>query len=145
MERPPFLLHYDVTDPEVWKGRPLVLSPSSSLQVFTKNNWWSCKMYLQNFAPSILNRPVSRLFRGRVRSNGGAGPNERLRLVPLGGPGACSPGKFWKIACLRLHFVRFEGSMTWKQAAKSEHKRAVYYSNCWTFKWILLYVCSLQF
>ena len=35
---------------------------------------------------------------------------------------ACVPGKFWKLGCLRMYFVRFEGIMMWKQATRSEFK-----------------------
>lgn len=35
-------------------------------------------------------------------------------------PGVCFPGELWKLGCLGQHFVRFEGSMMWRQAAESE-------------------------
>ena len=40
-----------------------------------------------------------------------SGPHERQRRDFVGGPGACSPGKFENLDCLKLHFVRSECSM----------------------------------
>ena len=40
--------------------------------------------------------------------------------------GRASQRNFAKLGCLRRHFVRFEGSMMWKQAAKSEIKTWIF-------------------
>ena len=45
-----------------------------------------------------------------------SGPHERRRRNFVGGPGAFSPGKFEKLDCLRLHFVRSEGKMRHRKA-----------------------------
>ena len=37
-------------------------------------------------------------------------------------PASLNMLRVYELDCLRLHFVRFEGSMIWKQAAKSELK-----------------------
>jgi len=44
----------------------------------------------------------------------GDGPNNYQKWKPLGGWGGML---FWKLGCLRLNFINFEGSMIWKQVA----------------------------
>ena len=50
-------------------------------------------------------------------------------------PWPCCRGKFWRLRCVRLHFVRFEGSMILKQAAKRALKNV-------DSTQTLLYVCK---
>ena len=56
------------------------------------------------------------------------GLNVLQECEPLGENGGMTPAKFWKLGCLRMHFVRFEGSVMWKQAAWKENLKV----------WILL-------
>ena len=52
-----------------------------------------------------------------------SGPHERRRRDFVGGVrGYSPPGNYEKLDCLRLHFVRSEGSMLQNQATKSECK-----------------------
>ena len=56
-----------------------------------------------------------------------SGPHERRRRDFVGGGGGVQgypppAGNFEKLDCLRLHFVRSEGSMLQNQASKSQCK-----------------------
>jgi len=56
----------------------------------------------------------------------------------------------WKIVKIRLHLVHFEGSMIWKQAAKSELKKRDITQTAEFQKWIflgpetILHLCSFR-
>ena len=43
---------------------------------------------------------------------------EGLPSPPLGGPGACSPGKFWKLGCADMHFSLFWGTISEKSESE---------------------------
>lgn len=51
---------------------------------------------------------------------GGCDPTRRR--APERDAGACTPGNFWKLGCLRMRSVRFEGSVMWKRVTKSKLK-----------------------
>lgn len=67
-------------------------------------------------------RPVGRVFYGRVRSKEDMDRTSAGRASLYWGLGACFPAKFWKLSCLRMYVLHFEGSVIWKPAAKSELK-----------------------
>ena len=67
-------------------------------------------------------RPIGRWFCGRVRSKEDKDQTSAGRASLYWGLGACLPAKFWKLSCLRMYVLHFEGSVIWKPAAKSELK-----------------------
>ena len=42
-------------------------------------------------------------------------PNAAGAII-VGGPGACSPGKFWNFRCSEMQFPAFSEDVSWKHA-----------------------------
>ena len=113
-----------------WNGPPTIFFCGS---VFVCSLFWvrinvlRVRFLWENLFANCLNTHVQYRLVGTFFLRGGStqrrdGVSVRQECKPLWESGGMPHGKFWKLGCLIMHFVRFEGSMMWKQAAESKLK-----------------------